>query len=132
MLIVDFGTAITIDAVSQKGEYIGGIIAPGIHLSAETLFSRTALLPLISIHHQENVIGKNTVDAINSGIFWGSIGMISYLLEKMSKEFSPQVPLILATGGDTNIMEDHLPIFDQVDPDLTLKGIALLIEENED
>lgn len=130
LLVVDFGTAITIDVVSEKGAYLGGIIAPGLHLAAKTLFEQTALLPLIQIQEPPQVIGKNTVEAITSGIYWGAVGMVELWVKKVSEELSPPPSLVLATGGDGPLIGPHCKSISKIDSFLTLKGIAMIGKES--
>lgn len=125
-IIVDLGTAITLDIVSRKKEYLGGIIVPGIKLSAETLFQKTALLPQTAIHKPRSLIGKDTKDSILSGLFYGYGAMIRGLIAQISKKISGR-PKVIVTGGYTRLMKQY--IVDKthvIDDHLILKGMALL------
>ncbi|GJQ24176.1 hypothetical protein BIY37_02585 [Candidatus Brocadia sapporoensis] len=128
-IVVDAGTAITIDGINEKGAFLGGIIAPGIGMSLKALHHATALLPLVSISKPKNVFGKNTEEAIRSGIFWGTVGMIHQVIDMMSNEMKCQPPVIV-TGGDASVLAPELPVATTVLPYLTLEGIHLAYKIN--
>ena len=131
-LIVDFGTATTIDVVSEEGNYEGGTISPGINISTEALFEKTAKLPHISIAIPKRVLGKNTVESMRSGILLGTAGQVKYLIEKI-KEENPSLKKskIIFTGGFSRLMEKILDFLNPIiDPFLTLKGLKLLYYKN--
>lgn len=122
MIIVDFGTATTFDVIDSDGGYLGGVIAPGVNLSLEALHTASAQLPRVAIGRPERVIGRNTVQAMRSGIFWGYIGMIEGMIGRIRQEYGEPVDVI-ATGGLAPLFTectDALPRFDQ---DLTLRGL---------
>lgn len=123
-VVVDAGTAITIDGINNKGAFLGGIIAPGIDISSRALHDSTALLPRISIRKPGNVIGKNTEEAINSGIYWGTVGMVNRLLCMISDEMECR-PAIIATGGNADMLAQEIPLITTVLPYLTLEGIRI-------
>lgn len=124
-VVVDLGTAITFDVVSAKGEYLGGVIAPGIRLSVETLFRQTALLPKVKVAKPRRVIGKSTEESILSGIFFGYGEMIRGLLDLLSKQIHA-APSIVVTGGYADLMTQYIPEYQCIiDKDLVFKGIAL-------
>jgi len=128
VIIIDFGTAITIDVVNQRGEYEGGIIIPGIRLSVESLFLKTAMLPHIeSIRPPKNMVGKNTEESILSGIFFGYGLMCSGLINSLKgKKYLKDAKVVL-TGGYTGIMKDYIITkIDRIEPSLVLIGISLL------
>lgn len=129
LVIVDFGTASTFDWVDYKGAYKGGIIAPGINLSLDALVSAAAKLPRIAIEAPatDSVIGRNTVDQMNIGIYWGYIGLIEGLIARMKAEIGRPAKVI-ATGGLAVLFEKHTDAFDVIEPDLTLRGLAMLAE----
>lgn len=130
LIIIDFGTATTFDVVGLKGEYLGGVIAPGINLSLKALHDMTAKLPKITVRSQKNVIGKNTVEAMNSGVYFGYISLIEGLITKIEKELNHKTTRII-TGGLAEIFKDALK--DSVwhhEPDLTLEGLRLVYEMN--
>ncbi|MCK5581850.1 MAG: type III pantothenate kinase [Candidatus Omnitrophica bacterium] len=125
-IVVDLGTAITFDIVSKKKEYIGGIIVPGIRLSAEALSQKTALLPKIDIHNPPALIGKDTENSILSGLFYGYGEMIGGIISLLFKKI-PGHPTVIVTGGHTKLMKKYIVRrIDAIDPDLVLKGMALL------
>ena len=129
LIIVDFGTATTFDAVDFNGAYKGGIIAPGINLSLDALVGKTAKLPRIAIQspQSDSVIGRNTEDQMLIGVFWGYVAMMEGLIERMRGEIGRPAKVI-ATGGLAILFNEHTDIFDAVDPDLTLEGLAILAE----
>jgi type III pantothenate kinase len=131
LIIVDFGTAITFDCVSAAGEYIGGAIAPGLAISLAALGRETSKLPAIDISSPpKNPIGTNTVDAIKSGIIHGYGGLVEGIIRQIKKQFSPDLPHVMATGGMARLIAPYAPSIKEVDPMLTLKGLQLLYEKN--
>jgi type III pantothenate kinase len=129
LIVVDFGTATTFDAVDFHGAYKGGIIAPGINLSLDALVSNTAKLPRIAIEspHSDSVIGRNTEDQMLIGVFWGYVAMMEGLIARMRAQIGRPAKVV-ATGGLAVLFDQHTDIFDHVDPDLTLEGLAILAE----
>ena len=129
LIVVDFGTATTFDAVDFHGAYKGGIIAPGINLSLDALVSNTAKLPRIAIEspHSDSVIGRNTEEQMLIGVFWGYVAMMEGLIARMRAEIARPAKVV-ATGGLAVLFDKHTDIFDYVDPDLTLEGLAILAE----
>jgi len=127
LIVVDFGTATTFDWVDAKGAYRGGIIAPGINLSLDALVSNTAKLPRIAIRNpgNTNVIGRNTEDQMLIGVFWGYVAMMEGLIARMRAQIGGPVRVV-ATGGLAILFDEHTEIFDAVDTDLTLEGLARL------
>ena len=128
-IVVDAGTAITVDGINNKGAFMGGIIAPGIDISSKALHHFTALLPEISISKTRNVLGKNTAEAINAGIYWGTVGMVSQLIHMLCDELKCQ-PAILATGGNASMLAQEIPLITAVLPNLTLEGIKIAYKSN--
>lgn len=129
LIIVDLGTATTFDVVGASGEYLGGAIAPGINLSLKALHDMTAQLPRISVKKQQNVIGKNTVEAMNSGIYFGYISLLEGMLEKIENELGCKTTRII-TGGLAEIFKDALK--DSIhhhEPDLTLEGLNIVYSQ---
>jgi type III pantothenate kinase len=126
-IIIDFGTATTFDVIDYSGAYKGGIIAPGINLSLDALVSAAAKLPRIAIEAPEStsVIGRNTVDQMNIGIYWGYVAMIEGLVARTKAEIGRPAKVI-ATGGLSVLFEKHTDAFDVYEPDLTIQGLALL------
>jgi type III pantothenate kinase len=129
LIVIDFGTATTFDVVDFKGAYKGGIIAPGINLSLDALVNNTAKLPRVAIEspRDTSVIGRNTEDQMLIGVFWGYVAMMEGLITRLRAEIGRPVTVI-ATGGLALLFDEHTEIFDAVDPDLTLKGMAILAE----
>ena len=129
LIVIDFGTATTFDAVDFNGAYKGGIIAPGINLSLDALVGNTAMLPRIAIATPEtrSVIGRNTEDQMLIGVFWGYVAMMEGLIARMREEIGRPAKVI-ATGGLAVLFDEATEIFDAVDTDLTLDGLALLAE----
>ena len=129
LIVVDFGTATTFDVVDFHGAYKGGIIAPGINLSLDALVSNTAKLPRIAIEspRSDSVIGRNTEDQMQIGVFWGYVAMIEGLVGRMRSEIGRPAKVV-ATGGLSLLFEEHTELFDHVDPDLTIEGLAILAE----
>jgi type III pantothenate kinase len=128
-VIVDFGTAITYDAVSAAGEYLGGIIAPGIEISIEALSSRAARLPKVDIEPPRALIGKTTDASIRSGIVYGFAGQVDGICRRLRSELGEGITTI-ATGGLASVIVDFTETIDQVDDLLTLKGLRLIYERN--
>src|SRR5210317_1532846 len=129
-IVVDFGTAITFDCISSKGEYLGGAIMPGMSISLDALSSKTAKLPRIDISiPPQKAIGANTVDAIKSGLLFGYGAMVDGLVKKLSAEFDKN-PQVVATGGMSELIAGYTESIKTVDPLLTLKGLYLLHEKN--
>lgn len=129
LIIVDFGTATTYCFINEDKQYMGGSIAPGIDISTEALYSRAAKLPRIELIKPDNVIGKNTVAAMQSGIFYGFIGQIEGIVTRM-KQKSKKKPTVVATGGLASLIADESSVIDVVDPFLTLKGLQLIYNKN--
>jgi type III pantothenate kinase len=129
LVVVDFGTATTFDIVGDDGAYEGGVIAPGIHLSVEALYMAAAKLPRISIEKPERVIGKATVPAMQSGVFWGYVGLVEGLLDRIGAEDGRDLKIV-ATGGLAALFAEATDRFDAVDFDLTLKGLVRIYRLN--
>lgn len=121
-IVVDFGTATTFDIIDKEGAYVGGIIAPGVNLSMEALHMAAAKLPKVDIKKPENIIGTDTVSAMQSGIYWGYVGMIEGTLKRIEGELGFK-PFTLATGGLAALFADTIPAIETVDKDLTLRGL---------
>jgi type III pantothenate kinase len=127
LIVVDFGTATTFDAIDFSGAYKGGIIAPGINLSLDALVGNTAKLPRIAIEapRTNSVIGTNTEDQMLIGVYWGYVALMEGLIARMKDEIG-RPARVVATGGLAILFDEHTRLFDEVDPDLTLDGLAIL------
>lgn len=129
LIIVDFGTAITFDYVSPKGEYMGGAIAPGIGISMDALFQRTAKLPRVEIIKPKRVVGKNTIDSIQAGIFYGYIGLVDGIVEGMKMEVGSN-PKVIATGGLAGLIAPETKTIEGIEAHLTLEGLKTIYWRN--
>lgn len=129
LIIADFGTAITFDAISAQGEYLGGAISPGFGISLEALVERAARLPRVEPVAPSSVIGKNTVHSIQAGMYFGYRGLIKEVIQRMRNELGENTQAI-ATGGQSALFSDGEPIFDKVDTDLTLAGLQIISDLN--
>jgi len=129
-IVVDFGTATTFDAVSAKGEYLGGAIAPGILISAEALASRTAKLPRIEIVPPRKAIGRTTVASMQSGIYFGYVGLVNNIIAEVRKELGPEAKVV-ATGGFAAEIAPAIPAIDSVEPQLVLQGLRILFHRSQ-
>ena len=127
-IVVDFGTATTFDAVSAKGEYLGGVIAPGIGISAEALYIRTARLPRVDIRKPGRIIGTNTVASVQSGLYYGYLGLVDGILERLQAELGKCK--VVATGGLAPLMGSGSEFITEVDDLLTLDGLRIIWERN--
>lgn len=128
-VVVDFGTATTFDLVSAQAEYLGGIIAPGLTISAEALFARAARLPRVDIRRPDHLIGTNTVSSMQSGIYFGYLGLIDGILGRMREEI-PDIRTVVATGGLASLLAEGSEFIDKVDLELTLRGLKIIYDRN--
>ncbi len=126
LIVIDFGTATTFDAVSSKGEYIGGVISPGVNISAEALFREASKLPRIDIlNPPETVIGKDTINSIKSGIIYGYAGLVDGMVRRMKEEMGSN-PKVIATGGLAQLIDRVSETIEKVEPTLTLEGLRII------
>lgn len=130
LVIVDFGTALTFDAVSPNEEYLGGLILPGLELCLKSLAKNTALLPLVKLSKPEGLIGRDTKNSILSGIVHGFQGVVDNLVDRLKKEMGKET-IVIGTGGGINFLGNYYKKFDIIDKDLTLKGINMVFKKRE-
>ena len=128
-IVLDFGTATTFDVISAKGEYLGGAIAPGIQIAAEALTLKTARLPRIEIRKPKKAIGRTTVASMQSGLYFGYIGLVTNTVEEIRKELGTKARVI-ATGGFGGQVAVELPMVEACEPDLVLEGLRIIHERN--
>ena len=134
VIVVDFGTATTFDAISRDGEYLGGVICPGIQISADALFQRAARLPRVDVRKPASVIGRTTVGSMQAGLFFGYVDMVDGLVRRMRQELADRSggarALCVATGGMAGVLASETSVIEEVQPDLTLIGLKLIWERN--
>ena len=129
VIVVDFGTATNFDIVSQEGAFDGSVIAPGANLSIEALHQAAALLPRVAIHRAQKVIGRDTVSSMQSGVYWGYVGLITGLINGIKREYGRPMTVV-ATGGLAHLFRPDIPAIDHIDPDLTMRGLMLIYARN--
>ncbi|TLM65736.1 MAG: type III pantothenate kinase [Deltaproteobacteria bacterium] len=129
LIVIDFGTATTFDAISARGEYLGGAIAPGLGISAEALWQRASKLPRVEIARPPRSIAGNTVHSMQAGLFYGYVGLVDGIVGRMQEELGDD-PAVLATGGLAGLIAPHSTTINEVDPDLTLEGLRLIFERS--
>jgi len=130
VIVIDLGTATTFDVVSAEGDYVGGSIAPGIAIATEALFTRTAVLPRVELIHPKKAIGRSTVAAMQSGIVYGYVGLIEGLVARIRKELGAKAKVV-ATGGFAELLAEETSVIEVVNPDITLIGLRLIYEMNQ-
>ncbi len=131
LIVVDFGTATTFDVVDDDGAYIGGVIAPGVNLSLEALHNAAAALPHVDIAKPQSVIGTNTVACIQSGVFWGYVGLVREICDRIISERDRPMSII-ATGGLAPLFQQSVTLFDSFDDDLTMHGLTVIHNYNKE
>jgi len=129
LIIADLGTATTFDAVTAKGEYLGGVICPGPQIAADALFQRAARLPRVDVRRPPTAIGRNTVNAIESGLFYGYVGMVDALMRRIAEELGGRA-IGIATGGLAPLVLPETTAFEAHEPDITLHGLRIIWERN--
>lgn len=129
-VIIDFGTAITFDVVTKNGAYLGGAIAPGIEVSLEALFLKTALLPKVRFQRIDHVIGRNTSESILSGCCIGLGGLCDRIVERVSCEIHKKIPLVIATGGNASFMSAYCSAINKIDPLLLMRGLLIAYSDS--
>jgi type III pantothenate kinase len=129
VIVVDFGTATTFDAITARGEYLGGVICPGIQISADALFQRAARLPRIDVKKPRQVIGRTTVGSMESGLFYGYVGLVEGLVHRIRGELG-SAAICVSTGGLADVISPETSAIQEVDPELTLRGLRIVWERN--
>lgn len=130
IIVVDFGTATTFDYISERGEYMGGVISPGIMISCEALFLKASKLPRVEIFARPpSVLAKNTIASMNAGIVYGYAGLVDGIITRMKKEINRDI-YVIATGGLASLISNESPCIDEVDEYLTLKGLKIIFDRN--
>ena len=130
LVVADLGTTTTFDVVTAKGEYVGGVICPGPQIAADALFQRAARLPRVEVRKPDSIVGRTTVGAIESGLFYGYLAMVEGLMARITKESGGRVTAI-ATGGLAPLIVPETSVFDALEPDITLVGLRLVWERNQ-
>jgi type III pantothenate kinase len=130
VIVVDFGTGTTFDAITAKGEYLGGVIVPGIQISADALFERAARLPKVEVRKPATVIGRTTVGSMQSGLFFGYVEMIDGIVRRMRAELGEPRARCIATGGLADVIAAETTVIEEVKQDLTLQGLRMIWERN--
>ena len=132
LIVVDFGTATTFDAISKRGEYIGGVICPGIGISADALFQRAARLPRVDVRKPPAVIGRTTVTSMQAGLFFGYVSMVDGIVARMRSELEDgERAICVATGGMADVLAGETTAIQRVEPDLTLQGLRIIWQRNQ-
>lgn len=135
MIIIDFGTATTFCALRKTGDYLGGCIVPGVKISSDALFDRAAKLPRVELEFPSNVICKNTISSMQSGILYGYIGQVEYIVKNLKKEMielGADEPIVLATGGLAKLISKKTDVINKVESGLTLEGLRIIYEKNKE
>lgn len=130
LIIVDFGTATTYCAISKNGEYLGGAISPGVRISMDALYQRTAKLPRVELIKPDSVICKNTINSIQSGVIFGYVGQVDYIVRRMKKELGDENTKVIATGGLSKLIASESETIDVVNGLLTLEGLRIIYDRN--
>lgn len=130
IIIVDFGTATTFCAISENGDYLGGVIAPGIIISSEALFQKASKLPRVELIKPDKVLNKNTINSMQAGIIYGYVGMVDYLIDKMEEELGVKSKQVIATGGLSSVIASESKKITKIEKMLTLEGLRIIYEKN--
>ena len=127
-VVIDYGTAVTFDIISKRGEYLGGVITPGMRVFQDYLAERTALLPRVKVSRPDQVVGKSTRSAMLSGAYYGYRGLVKEILREIKQELHVKRLAIIATGGDSKLFQHEADLFDTHDPDLSFKGMSVVAD----
>lgn len=130
LIIVDFGTATTFCSISEEGDYIGGVISPGVTISSEALFQKASKLPRVELAKPEKVLNKNTISSMQAGIIYGYVGLVDYIVEKMEEELGVKPKEVIATGGLAPIIASESKKITRIEKMLTLEGLRIIYEKN--
>lgn len=130
IIIVDFGTATTFCAISEAGDYLGGVISPGIVISSEALFQKASKLPRVELVKPDKVLNKNTINSMQSGIIYGYVGMVDYIVTKMEEELGVKSKEVIATGGLASVIASESKVITKIEKMLTLEGLRIIYEKN--
>ncbi len=135
LVVIDFGTATTFCAITEKAEYLGGTIAPGLKISSDALFEKTSKLPKVELEEPGKVICRNTISSMQAGLVYGHMGVVDYIVRKMKEELraiteSGKEPIVVATGGLSSMIESGVDCIDYVDKMLTLEGLEIIYKKN--
>ena len=130
IIIVDFGTATTFCAISEEGDYLGGVIAPGITISSEALFQKASKLPRVELVKPDKVLNKNTINSMQAGIIYGYVGLVDYLIAKMEEELEVKSKHVIATGGLSSVIASESKSITVIEKMLTLEGLRIIYEKN--
>lgn len=131
-IVIDIGTATTFCVINEKGEYLGGAIAPGLKISSEALFEKTAKLPRVELEEPGKVICKNTIESMQAGLVYGHVGLVEFIVNRMKKELAPggEKVTVIATGGMASLIRDGSDCIDHIERQLTLEGLQLIYKKN--
>ena len=126
LIVIDFGTATTFCAISPEGDYLGGVICPGVKIALESLYQNTAKLPRVDLEKPPSVLGKNTVNSMRSGILYGYVGQVEYLVKRLKTEMGATDVKVVATGGLARMIANETTAIDTINPLLTLEGLNII------
>lgn len=135
LIVIDFGTATTFCSITEKGDYLGGVICPGIKISTQALIERAAKLPEVTLEKPKNIICKNTITSMQAGILYGYVGQVEFIVNKMKEEMmalGEKEPMVIATGGLASLINEEAKSIDKIEPFLTLDGLRIIYNKNKE